>query len=62
MGIFKLEARVGGRSSAGARLAIARPNPQLAVGRDYAVVPPTRGIFKGNAKEKMDVEVSVTVY
>jgi hypothetical protein len=32
----------------------------VAVGRDYADVPPTRGIFKGNAKEKMDVQVSVT--
>jgi len=35
---------------------------RVAVGRDYADVPPTRGIFKGNAKEKMDVEVSVNVY
>jgi transglutaminase-like putative cysteine protease len=34
----------------------------VAVGRDYADVPPTRGIFKGKAKEKMDVQVSVTVY
>jgi len=32
---------------------------RVAVGRDYADIPPTRGIFKGNAKEKMDVEVSV---
>jgi transglutaminase-like putative cysteine protease len=32
---------------------------RVAVGRDYADVPPTRGIFKGNAKEKMDVAVSV---
>lgn len=35
---------------------------RVAVGRDYADVPPTRGIFKGNAKEKMDVEVSVSEY
>lgn len=35
---------------------------RVAVGRDYADVPPTRGIFKGNAKEKMDVRVSVKVY
>jgi transglutaminase-like putative cysteine protease len=35
---------------------------RVAVGRDYADVPPTRGIFKGNAKEKMDVQVSVKVY
>jgi transglutaminase-like putative cysteine protease len=33
---------------------------RVAVGRDYADVPPTRGIFKGNAIEKMDVNVSVT--
>ena len=33
---------------------------RVAVGRDYADVPPTRGIFKGNAKEKMDVQVSVS--
>ena len=33
---------------------------RVAVGRDYSDVPPTRGIFKGNAKEKMDVQVSVT--
>ncbi|MBK9927540.1 MAG: transglutaminase family protein [Anaerolineales bacterium] len=32
---------------------------RVAVGRDYADVPPTRGIFKGNAKEKMEVAVSV---
>jgi len=32
---------------------------RVAVGRDYDDVPPTRGIFKGNAKEKMDVSVSV---
>ena len=35
---------------------------RVAVGRDYADVPPTRGIFKGNAHEQMDVEVSVTVF
>lgn len=33
---------------------------RVAVGRDYGDVPPTRGIFKGNAKERMDVQVSVT--
>jgi transglutaminase-like putative cysteine protease len=33
---------------------------RVAVGRDYGDVPPTHGIFKGNAKEKMDVQVSVT--
>ena len=35
---------------------------RVAVGRDYADVPPTRGIFKGNAREKMDVEVTVSAY
>lgn len=33
---------------------------RVAIGRDYADVPPTRGIFKGNAKESMDVKVSIT--
>ena len=33
---------------------------RVAIGRDYADVPPTRGIFKGNAKEKMDVQVTIT--
>ena len=28
--------------------------------RDYADVPPTRGVFKGQAKETLDVKVSVT--
>jgi len=32
---------------------------RVAVGRDYADVPPTKGIFKGNAKEKLDVTVTV---
>jgi len=35
---------------------------RVAVGRDYADVPPTRGIFKGNAKEQMDVEVAVSEF
>ena len=35
---------------------------RVAVGRDYADVPPTRGIFKGNAKERMDVKVSVQAF
>jgi transglutaminase-like putative cysteine protease len=33
---------------------------RVAVGRDYADVPPTRGVFKGNAKEELAIEVSVT--
>ncbi|MBI4468523.1 MAG: efflux RND transporter permease subunit [Acidobacteria bacterium] len=32
---------------------------RVAIGRDYADVPPTRGIYKGNSREQMDVEVSV---
>jgi transglutaminase-like putative cysteine protease len=32
---------------------------RVAVGRDYADVPPTKGVFKGNAKEKLDVTVKV---
>lgn len=32
---------------------------RVAVGRDYADVPPTKGIYKGNAKEQMDVHVNV---
>jgi transglutaminase-like putative cysteine protease len=32
---------------------------RVAIGRDYADVPPTRGIFVGNAKETMDVSVNV---
>jgi transglutaminase-like putative cysteine protease len=34
---------------------------RLAVGRDYADVPPTRGVFKGNATEQMEVSVRVEV-
>jgi transglutaminase-like putative cysteine protease len=32
---------------------------RIAVGRDYADVPPTRGVFVGNAKEEMMVMVKV---
>ena len=32
---------------------------RLAVGRDYTDVPPTRGVYKGNAKEQMKVRVRV---
>lgn len=32
---------------------------RIGVGRDYADVPPTRGVFKGNAQEKMDIQVTV---
>lgn len=33
---------------------------RVAVGRDYADVPPTRGLFKGDADSKMEVGVQVT--
>jgi transglutaminase-like putative cysteine protease len=32
---------------------------RVAVGRDYADVPPTRGVFKGNGSETLDVSVRV---
>jgi transglutaminase-like putative cysteine protease len=34
---------------------------RTAVGRDYADVPPTRGIFKGNAKSELSVMVHVAL-
>jgi transglutaminase-like putative cysteine protease len=33
---------------------------RVAVGRDYADVPPTRGVYKGKATEKLDVDVVIT--
>jgi transglutaminase-like putative cysteine protease len=33
---------------------------RVAVGRDYADVPPTRGVFKGNATSQLSVTVDVT--
>jgi transglutaminase-like putative cysteine protease len=35
---------------------------RVATGRDYADVPPTRGIYKGKATEKMEVEVMVSQF
>lgn len=32
---------------------------RVALGRDYSDVPPTKGMFKGNAKETLDAKVSV---
>jgi transglutaminase-like putative cysteine protease len=32
---------------------------RVAVGRDYSDVPPTRGVFVGNAREEMEVTVAV---
>ena len=34
---------------------------RVAVGRDYADVPPTRGVFKGTAEETLDVAVRIAV-
>ena len=33
---------------------------RVAIGRDYGDVPPTRGVFKGQAKEVLEVKVTVT--
>ncbi len=33
---------------------------RVAIGRDYADVPPTRGVFKGNAASQLAVSVDVT--
>jgi transglutaminase-like putative cysteine protease len=33
---------------------------RLGVGRDYADVPPTRGVFKGDAKETLGVRVTIS--
>jgi transglutaminase-like putative cysteine protease len=30
---------------------------RVAIGRDYGDVPPTRGVFKGQAKETLEVKV-----
>ena len=63
-------ARLGRRSRRRARLGLARPDPRprtdrayvrVAVGRDYADVPPTRGVFKGTAAETLDVAVRIAV-
>ncbi len=32
---------------------------RVAIGRDYSDVPPTRGVYKGNSTERMEVEVDV---
>jgi transglutaminase-like putative cysteine protease len=33
---------------------------RVAVGRDYADVPPTRGVYKGGAASSLEVNVEVT--
>ena len=32
---------------------------RMAIGRDYADVPPTRGVYRGNASERLEVAVNV---
>lgn len=32
---------------------------RVAVGRDYAEVPPTRGVYKGTASETLEVRVAI---
>jgi transglutaminase-like putative cysteine protease len=34
---------------------------RVAIGRDYADVPPTRGIFKGEAEDELSVGVRVSL-
>jgi transglutaminase-like putative cysteine protease len=34
---------------------------RVAVGRDYADVPPTKGVYKGGARETLDVDVDIRV-
>jgi transglutaminase-like putative cysteine protease len=34
---------------------------RVAIGRDYADTPPTRGVYKGNSTEKLEVAVKVEV-
>ena len=34
---------------------------RVAVGRDYAEVPPTRGVFKGGAESELSVSVTVSL-
>jgi hypothetical protein len=31
----------------------------MAIGHDYADVPPTRGVYRGNASERLEVAVTV---
>jgi transglutaminase-like putative cysteine protease len=33
---------------------------RVAIGRDYADVPPTRGVYKGDAQSELSVSVTVT--
>ena len=35
---------------------------RVAVGRDYADVPPTRGVYKGGSAEALDVAVRMVAF
>ena len=35
------------------------PGRNVGVGRDYADVPPTRGVYKGKAREELEVAVRI---
>ena len=59
---------MGRRLGAGARLGLAHLTHdreqtdryvRVGVGRDYADVPPTRGVYKGKAKEELEVAVLI---
>ena len=41
-------------------LVVGERHIRVAAGRDYADVPPTRGVFKGQAASELGVSVSVT--
>jgi transglutaminase-like putative cysteine protease len=58
----------GSTSSTRTGLGLARPDPRhradghysrVGVGRDYADVAPTRGVYTGNAVEELDVSVEI---
>jgi len=42
-------------------LIVAERHVKAAVGRDYADVPPTRGVFKGRATSELSVAVQVSL-
>jgi transglutaminase-like putative cysteine protease len=42
------------------RLVVGERHIRVAIGRDYADVPPTRGVYKGTADNELDVSVRVS--
>lgn len=42
-------------------LVVGERHIRVAIGRDYADVPPTRGVYSGEAKDELSVGVSVTI-